>query len=394
MKLHFTEAERAFRDEVRVFVAANLPAPVQEKVRLGRGLAKDEAVAWQRALAAQGWGAPHWPVEWGGAGWDVTRRYIFLDTLQQSPAPGPNSFVINMLGPVLIAFGSDEQKRRFLPRMIRLDDWWCQGFSEPEAGSDLASLRTTARREGDHYIVNGGKIWTSYAHYADWMFALVRTNPEAKKQQGISFLLIDMKSPGVSLRPIPLIGGDHMVNQVFLENVAVPAENIVGGEGRGWDCAKFLLGNERISTAQTGVIKERIRHVRRLAETVEDGGGTLAAEPGFRARLAEMEVDAKALEITALRLLAQEARKTAPKADPFTSILKLKGADARQRIAELALEAAGPQAARFSPGAEPVAGPAWAPAAASDYFFQRIISIAGGSNEVQRNILAKGILGL
>jgi alkylation response protein AidB-like acyl-CoA dehydrogenase len=394
MNLDFTDEERAFHAEVTAFVRANLPPAVREKVRLGRTLAKDEAVGWQRCLADRGWGAPHWPREWGGSGWDITRRYIFLDALQQAPAPGPNSFVINMLGPVILAFGTDEQKRRFLPRMLRLDDWWCQGFSEPEAGSDLASLRTTARREGDDYIVNGGKMWTTFAHYADWMFTLVRTNPEAKKQQGISFLLIDMKSPGVSVRPIPLIGGGHTVNQVFLDNVRVPAANLVGGEGRGWDCAKFLLGNERISASQVGVVKERVRELRRLAASVETSAGPLGEQPAFRAKLAELEVDAKALDITNLRLLAQEARKTAPKADPFSSILKLKGAEIRQRITETGVEAAGPMAASFFPGQDAGVSPAWATAIASDYFYQRIISIAGGSNEVQRNILAKAVLGL
>ena len=394
MNLNFTEEERAFHAEVGAFVRANLPPAVREKVRLARWLTKDEAVHWQRTLADRGWGAPHWPVEWGGSGWDITRRYIFLDALQQAPAPGPNSFVINMLGPVLIAFGSEAQKRRFLPRMVRLEDWWCQGFSEPEAGSDLASLRTSARREGDHYIVNGSKMWTSYAHYADWMFALVRTNPEAKKQQGISFLLIDMKSPGVSVKPIHLLGGGHMVNHVFLDNVRVPAENLVGGEGRGWDCAKFLLGNERISASQVGVVKERVRELRRLAATVETAQGPLVEQPSFRARLAELEVDAKALDITNLRLLAQEARKTAPKADPFTSVLKLKGAAIRQSIVEAGVLAAGPMAASFYPGQEAGVSPAWATAVASDYFYQRVISIAGGSDEVQRNIIAKAVLGL
>jgi alkylation response protein AidB-like acyl-CoA dehydrogenase len=400
MNLKFSAEEQAFRDEVRAFLRQNLPADLRERMRLCVAPTKAQAVGWQRTLADRGWAAPHWPKEWGGAGWDVTRRYMFTDELQQFPAPAPNSFVINMLGPVLIAFGTDAQKRRFLPRMIRLDDWWCQGFSEPGSGSDLASLKTSARREGDHYIVNGGKIWTSYAHFADWIFALVRTNPDVKNQLGISFLLIDMKSPGVSVRPIPLIGGDHMVNQVFFDDVKVPAENIVGGEGRGWDCAKFLLGNERIGAAQTGVIKNRIRHAREVAGEVASRGRPLLEDRRFRDRLTALEVDAKALEITTLRLLAQEARKTAPKADPFTSILKLKAADACQAASELALEAAGPRAQSFSrdmfqPGNNDAGGdPLWAPLAASDYFFQRIISIAGGSNEIQRNILAKGMLGL
>ena len=260
MDLRFTPEELAFRDEVRAFIRDNLPAEIRERMRLGYGPRKEDTVAWQRILNKRGWAAMSWPKEWGGPGWTSVQKMIFLEENQVAPAPELSSFNITMLGPVLIQFGTEEQKKRFLPRAANLDDWWCQGFSEPGAGSDLASLKTAAKRDGDHYVVNGQKIWTSTAHHADWCFVLVRTNPNAaKRQEGISFLLVDMKTPGITVRPIISIDGSHHLNEVFFDDVRVPVENRVYEENRGWDVAKFLLGNERTGIARLGKSKERVR---------------------------------------------------------------------------------------------------------------------------------------
>src|SRR5690242_10440134 len=265
MDLRFTAEELAFRDELREFLAANLPQDIRERMRLGHAPSKEDVVTWQRILNRRGWAAYSWPKEYGGPGWTPVQRMIFLEENQLAPAPEVSSFNITMLGPVLIQFGTEEQKQRFLPRAANIDDWWCQGFSEPGAGSDLASLKTSAKREGDHYIVNGQKTWTTLAQYADWIFCLVRTDPAAKKQSGISFLLIDMKTPGITVRPIVTIDGGREVNEVFFDDVKVPVENRVGQENKGWDYAKFLLGNERTGIARVGMSKERIRRLRELA---------------------------------------------------------------------------------------------------------------------------------
>ncbi|HET9148576.1 MAG TPA: acyl-CoA dehydrogenase family protein, partial [Acetobacteraceae bacterium] len=320
--------------------------------------------------------------------------------LQSAPAPTPLPFNVSMVGPVIAAFGSEAQKRQFLPATASLDIWWCQGFSEPGAGSDLAGLKTTARREGDHYIINGQKTWTTLAQYADWIFLLARTDPRAaRKQQGISFILADMKTPGITLRPIQLIDGGHEVNEVFFDDVRVPIGNLVGEENKGWDYAKFLLGNERTSIARVGVSKQRLRRVRELAAKEQSGGRALLDEPWFREKLAAIEIELKALEITQLRVLA-EARKAgrhgAP--DPKSSVLKIKGSEIQQATTELLMEVVGPFAIPFqtNPGEdtnEPPIGPDGAAAAAPTYFNWRKISIYGGSNEIQRNIIAKAILG-
>jgi len=249
MDLRFTADELAFRDEVRAFFREALPADIRRRMELGQRQSKDDIVRWQRILNAKGWAVPHWPVEWGGTRWGAVKNYIFKEEMQLAPAPDPLSFNVNMVGPVLVAFGSEEQKRRFLPKIANLDYWFCQGFSEPGAGSDLASLKTAARLEGDHYVVNGQKIWTSRAHHADWMFCLVRTDATAKQQRGISYLLIDMKTPGLTVRPIHTIDGEHHFNEVFFDDVRVPVENLVGEENKGWTYAKYLLGNERVADA-------------------------------------------------------------------------------------------------------------------------------------------------
>jgi pimeloyl-CoA dehydrogenase large subunit len=401
MDLRFTPEELAFRDEVRSFIASHLPEGIRKKLVEGRRLSKDDIVTWQRVLNRQGWAVANWPREWGGTGWTPVQQYLFQDELQQAPAPPPLGFGVTMVGPVIIAFGSEEQKRRYLPRIANLDDWWCQGFSEPGAGSDLASLRTAARREGDCYIVNGQKTWTTLAQHADWIFCLVRTDREAKKQEGISFLLIDMKTPGITVRPIITIEGGHEVNEVFFDDVKVPVENRVGAENKGWDYAKYLLGRERTGIARVGVSKERIRRVRELAALERDGDRPVIADERFREKLAELEVELKALEMTQLRVVAAERHRTGNTPDPASSILKIKGSEIQQRISELLLEVVGPYALPYQPEREdeerwnePPLGPEWAGTIAPAYFNWRKISIYGGTNEIQKNIIAKAILGL
>ena len=399
MDLRFTPDEIAFRDEVRAFFKASVPESVRRKMTESRHVPKDDFVTWQRVLNKRGWATPHWPVEWGGTGWSPVQQYLFLDELQQAPAPPPLQFGVSMLGPVLIAFGNDRQKKHFLPRIANLDDWWCQGFSEPGSGSDLASLRTSAKRDGDHYVVNGQKTWTTLAQYADWIFCLVRTDPAAKKQEGISFLLIDMKSKGVTVRPIITIDGGHEVNEVFFDDVRVPAENLVGEENKGWDYATVLLGNERVGNARVGVTKERIRRLKRLARGERDGDRPMIEDQRFRERIALVEVELKALEMTQLRVVAAERNRKDKKPDPASSILKIKGSELQQAVTELALELAGPYAmpAPEEPDEgsnEPPIGPDWAGTVAPTYFNWRKISIYGGSNEIQKNIIAKAILGL
>ena len=401
MDLRFTSEELAFRDEVRAFFRANLPASIRDKLVAGKHLAKDDTIAWQRILNARGWAVANWPVEWGGTGWTPVQQYMFQDELQQTPAPQPLGFGVTMVGPVIIAFGSEAQKKRFLPGIANLDVWWCQGFSEPGAGSDLASLRTAAKREGDHYIVNGQKTWTTLAQHADWIFCLVRTDLHAKKQEGISFLLIDMSTPGITVRPIVTIDGGREVNEVFFDDVKVPAENLVGQENMGWDYAKYLLGRERTGIARVGLSKERIRRIRELAAMERAGDKPLIEDERFRETLAAVEVELKALEMTQLRVVAAERRRTDNKPDPASSILKIKGSEIQQATTELLLEVVGPYAMPYQPEHEdderwnePPIGPEWAGPIAPTYFNWRKTSIYGGTNEIQKNIIAKAILGL
>jgi pimeloyl-CoA dehydrogenase large subunit len=398
MELRFTPEEGAFRDEVRQFMRTSLPASIRRKMVEGRHLDKDDIVRWQRILNARGWAVPHWPVEWGGQDWSPVQQYIFQDELQQAPAPAPLPFGVSMVGPVIIEFGSEAQKKRFLPRIANLDDWWCQGFSEPGAGSDLASLKTAAKREGDRYIVNGQKTWTTMAQHADWIFCLVRTDGQVKKQEGITFLLIDMRTKGITVRPIVTIDGGREVNEVFFDDVEVPVENRVGAENKGWDYAKFLLGNERSGIARVGYSKERIRRIKELAAMERDGGRTLLEDERFREKLAALEVELKALEMTQLRVVAAECVRDRGKPDPYSSILKIKGAEIQQAVSELLLEIVGPYALPYAADEtlsnEPPIGPDWAAPIAPTYFNWRKISIYGGSNEIQKNIIAKAILGL
>src|SRR5580658_10173329 len=320
MDLRFSAEELAFRDELRGFIRDKLP--------IGYGSEKEDTIRWQRILNKRRWAAYSWPKEWGGPGWSPVQRMMFLEENQLAPAPDMQVFNITMIGPVLIQFGTQEQKKRFLPRAANLDDWWCQGFSEPGAGSDLASLKTAAKLEGDHYVVNGQKIWTSTAHHADWCFVLVRTNPNARKrQEGISFLLVDMKTPGITVRPIISIDGSHHLNEVFFDDVRVPVENLVGEEHRGWDVAKYLLGNERTGIARLGKSKERVKFAKEMAHDMRANGRPLIDDPAFRQRVAQLEVDLKALEITQFRVVSAYEKSEAGKPDPLSSALKIKGTE-------------------------------------------------------------------
>jgi len=327
------------------------------------------------------------------------RQYIFLEETQKWPAPQPLAFGVNMVGPVIYTFGNEAQKKRFLPAIANLDDWWCQGFSEPGAGSDLASLRTRAVRDGDHYVVNGQKTWTTLAQYADWIFCLVRTDTEAKKQQGISFLLIDMKTPGIEVRPIITIDGGREINEVFFTDVRVPVENLVGEENKGWDYAKFLLGNERTNIARVGMSKQRLARIRELAALEFSGERPLIEDERFREKLVAVEIELKALELTQLRVVAADAKRgNKGQPDPASSILKIKGSEIQQTLTHLFMQVMGPHAlpyheAEIDGSNEPPIEPDYAAFAAPSYFNFRKVSIYGGSNEIQKNIIAKAVLG-
>lgn len=400
MDLRFTAAEAAFRLEVRQFFQAALPVDIRAKSLLGQRLSREELKRWQRILYDKGWATPAWAPEWGGTGWTAVQQYIFKEELHMAPAPEPLSFNVNMIGPTLIAFGTEDQKRHFLPNIASLDYWFCQGFSEPGAGSDLAALRTRARREGDHYVIDGQKLWTSTAHHADWCFLLVRTDASAKKQQGITYLLMDMKSQGVTVRPILTLDGNHETNEMFLENVRVPVTNRLGAENKGWDYAKYLLGHERSGISRVGVSKMRLRRAKQMAQHITVGARSLADDERFRERVAAIEVELKALEITQMRVISETSRAASGKPDPKTSILKMKGSELQQAATEILLEVAGYDAmeydGNFLKGLAESAREEeqWALTAAPNHYFARHVTIVGGSNEIQRNILAKAVLGL
>jgi hypothetical protein len=384
-----SKEERAFAEKMRAFFTTEIPADIRDRLARGEHVTRDDIVTSQQIMNKHGLAVPHWPVEWGGQDWTPVQRHLWAEAMQLAHVPPPLGFNAAMVGPVIATFGSQEIKERFLPKTANLDIWWCQGFSEPNAGSDLASLKTTAVREGDEYVVNGQKTWTTLAQWADWIFCLVRTNPEVKKQRGISFLLIDMKTPGVTVRPIHLVDGGYEVNEVFFDNVRVPAENLVGEENAGWDYAKFLLGNERTGVAAVGHTKARILRIKRLA-------GPLLDEPLFRARLTKLEVEVTALEMSVLRVLDTEKRLGPGKPDPVSSVLKLKGSELQQEATELLVDVLGPAALAYRESADVPAGFAPLPEGALDalptYFNWRKASIYSGSNEVQRTIIAKAIL--
>ncbi len=376
MDLNYSAEELAFRDEVRAWLGANLPAELREKVERYEHLSKDELLGWHRILAAKGWVAPAWPREWGGTGWNVVQRYVFEEELGFAGAPPIIPFGVTMCAAVLLRFGTEAQKKRFLPRIYNADDFWCQGYSEPGSGSDLASLKTRALRQGDHYVVNGQKIWTTLAHYADWIFCLVRTDPTLeKRQEGISFLLMDMRTPGITVRPLILMDGAHEVNEVFFDDVKVPAENLVFEEGKGWTVAKYLLGYERMNTGRIGESKRQLAYLKRY-------GAHLLQDERWRDRLSRLEVELTALEITNLRFL-DRMRRTGQPPGADVSMLKIKGTEIQQGLSELMLEAT-----------DPAASDPLAVAVRKRYLSMRKTTIYAGSNEIQRNIIAKATLGL
>ena len=398
MDLNFTPEDEAFREEVRSFLKEKLPARLSDKVRQGQRLTKEDMEEWHAILNEQGWLANHWPEEWGGTGWSVIQRFIFETEVAMAHAPRIVPFGLSMLAPVLIKYGSEEQKKHWLPRILDGTDWWCQGYSEPGAGSDLASLKTSARREGDHYIVNGQKTWTTLGQYADMIFCLVRTDNTGKKQEGISFLLIDMNTPGIEVRPIKLLEGDKEVNEVFFTDVKVPVENLVGEENKGWTYAKYLLTYERTNIAGVGASMAAFEQLKEHARTTMRGGKPLTEDPLFAARLAKLEIELENMKTTNLRVLDAAGHGQAPMAE--SSMLKIRGTEIRQQITDLMRRAAGRYAQPFITEAleegfngEPV-GPDWAAPTAAQYFNTRKLSIFGGSNEVQREIITKAILEL
>ena len=403
MDLSYTPQEEAFRAEVRAFLDAEVPAPVRAKVRLGRRLHKDDMVGWQKILHRRGWGAGMWPTRFGGAGWSVVQQYIFEEESTAANAPPQLPFSLRMVAPVIMTFGNAAQQQYFLPRIIAGEDWWCQGYSEPGSGSDLASLRASAVRAGDHYIVNGQKTWNTLGHYADWIFCLVRTSSEGRPQHGISFLLIDMKTPGISVRPIITVEGEHEINDIFFENVRVPIANLVGEENQGWTYAKFLLNHERTNNAGIGNCKRALAQLKQIAADRLVQGRPLLEDVRFRDRIAAVELELMALEITNLRVLSAFARDNRPPGAEV-SVLKIKGSEIIQQLAELKMHALGPDALPYlREGLEPqwlpepllaTHYPAYAPPLAGQYFNLRKTSIYAGSNEIQKNIIAKIILGL
>ncbi|WP_456697761.1 acyl-CoA dehydrogenase family protein [Aeromicrobium sp. P5_D10] len=390
MKLQLSDEDVAFRAEMREFFTTKIPQHIRDTATARRELSKEQLVESMQIMNAAGIAVPNWPVEWGGKDWTPLQRHIWHEEMQLAGVTPPLAFNASMVGPVIAAFGSQEIKERFLPKTANIDIWWSQGFSEPDAGSDLASLRTTAVREGDEYVVNGQKTWTTLGQYGDWIFTLVRTDPEAKKQAGISFLLIDMTSPGLTVRPIELIDGGHEVNEVFFDNVRVPVENLVGEENKGWDYAKFLLGNERVGVAPVGSTKRTLASAKEFAKTAGPGGTSLLDDPLIATKFVELENDLLALELTALRVVANSAD---GKPHPASSVLKLQGTVLQQAVTELWVDLAGPNALATGAG-EGSDVPDLARVATPNYLNFRKASIYGGSNEVQQQIIAGTILGL
>jgi alkylation response protein AidB-like acyl-CoA dehydrogenase len=403
MDLSYTPEEESFSADVRAILAAELPAGIRDKVNLGRRLGKDDLVRWQKILHRRGWGAGMWPTRFGGAGWSIVQQHIFEEEAAAAGAPPQLPFSLRMVAPVLMAFGSGAQQSYFLPRIISGEDWWCQGYSEPGSGSDLASLRTTAERRADHYLVSGQKTWNTLGQHADWIFCLARTSSEARPQQGISFLLIDMKTPGVSVRPIITVEGEHEINDIFFDNVKVPVENLVGEENKGWTYAKFLLGHERTGNAGIGHCKRNLKRLKTIAAAQMTNGRPLIEDSRFRDRIAQVELELMALEITNLRVLSAEASESrAP--GPEASILKIKGSEIIQQLAELQMHALGHDALPYvrealdlewcAPPLFAEHYPEYAPPLSGQYFNQRKTTIYAGSTEIQKNIIAKLILGL
>ncbi|MCG7328093.1 MULTISPECIES: acyl-CoA dehydrogenase family protein [Achromobacter] len=396
MNLTWTPEERQFRKAVRAFAAEKLPEDIRAKVLRHQRLERDDYVRWHNILADQGWGAPNWPVEHGGTGWNALQRLIFEVECFKAGAPRLLPFGLSMIGPVLMKYGSAEQKARLLPRMIRVEDWWCQGYSEPGSGSDLASLKTRAVRDGDDYVVNGQKTWTTLAQYADWMFCLVRTDPDARAQRGISMLLLDMRSPGVTVRPIRTLDGGHDVNEVWLEDVRVPVANLVGEENQGWTYAKYLLGHERTGIAGLGHCHRELGILKDMAARAQSRGRPLLQDSRMRDRISRIEVDIMALEMLLLRVAASNDGTPGPEA----SVLKIRGSEIQQDLAMLQMEVAGPDAWPYDPDWLVAGndfhgpGPEMAAAAGAGYADMRKTSIYGGTTEVQKGIIARLVLGV
>ncbi len=398
MDLNYTADDLAFRDTVRTYLEANLPADLQQKVLNHKRLSKEDFVRWHKILAKQGWVGSGWPVEYGGTGWSAVQRHIWEEECASAGTPTIMPFGVNMVAPVIMAFGNDAQKKHYLPRILNCDDWWCQGYSEPGSGSDLASLKCRADREGDFYIVNGQKTWTTLGQHADMIFCLVRTDSGGRKQEGISFLLIDMHTPGITVRPIIMLDEDHEVNEVWFDNVKVPVQNLIGEENKGWTYAKYLLGHERTNIAAVGRAKREMEFLKRIASQQQKNGKPLIEDPLFSAKVATLEIEIMALEVTVLRVISMDNAKRGP--GPEASMLKVKGTEVQQALTELMVEAVGPYGLPFDPdflhGSEEhsAANDDDAAPLASYYFNFRKTSIYGGSNEIQKNIITQMILGL
>lgn len=391
MDIAFSQEDLAFREEVRAFFTENFTDELVARLQ-GPGF-KDAMVEWQKKLFDRGWIAPNWPVEYGGTGWTPTQKYIYETERSLAGIPNVVPFGLGMVGPVIYQFGNDAQKAKFLPRILNSDDWWCQGYSEPGSGSDLASLKTKAERDGDDFIINGAKIWTTYAQYADWIFVLVRTSTEAKKQEGITFILVDMKSEGIKVNPIISIDNEHSLNEVEFNNVRVPAENVVGEVGKGWTLAKALLAHERTGIAGVPDVKRNLRLIKERAAMEMGGGQPLIADPGFQAKLADIEIELMALEFTELRTLAAQAAGGFP--GPESSLLKIKGTELQQATQELAMELAAYYQGVLPRDLDPAQlGHEFGADARRSFMYGRAATIYGGSNEVQKNIIAKYVLGL
>ncbi len=391
MDLNFNPQELAFRDEVRVFLRDRLPNDIRERLRAGDHSVIDQDITrWQKILHEKGWGAPAWPLEFGGTGWSKPQQYIFETECALADAPAQLPFGLKMVAPVLMRFGSPEQQQRFLPRIIDASDWWCQGYSEPGSGSDLASLRMRAERDSDDYVLNGQKAWNTLGQFADWIFCLVRTDPVAKPQRGISFVLADMKSPGITVRPTRLLDGSHEVNEIWFDDVRIPVSNRVGAENEGWTYAKFLLGHERTNIAGVGASQRELTRLKEMATRCIRDGKPLIDDDVFASRIAQVEMELSALEVTNLRVIFDAEKNHAP--GPEASILKVRGTEIMQRLTELQVEASGDHALVVS-SRKGQADTDMARAAPT-YLNQRKLSIYGGSNEIQRNIIAQMILNL
>lgn len=387
----YTAEELAFAEEVRSFVRASLAPETRERVMNAIPVPPEDRKVWHKALYKRGWAAPHWPIEWGGTGWSPAQSYLFSETLAEEGAPELSPFGLMMLAPTLIMFGTEEQKHAYLPKIISGDHQWCQGFSEPGAGSDLASLSLRAERDGGEWVLNGQKMWTTMAHRADMMFCLARTDPNApKKQMGVSMFVLDMKTPGVTVRDIPLLNGKQTTNEVFFDNVRLPASSLVGEPHKGWDYTRVVLGNERLNIARVGLCKRQLRVLKRMAALEPDGeGGTMLAQPLFRTRLASAEIELISIEAMSLKMLSRVQQGAVPGFE--ANMLKIKGSELQQRLTELLIDVVGPGCLPFGPDQEQAD---WCSNLFKNHFDTRVVTVYGGSNEIQRNIVAKAALKL